>query len=345
MNTTDTVATTERATQALAERLNRGGYWVGQAVYAATVLGVPEVLAEEGASGAELADRCGAHPDALVRLLRALALCDVVVETAPGHFELGAAGRALLGNTGRPLRDLLAAQYGPWTWRAWGGLVDSITSGKPAFPAIFGDDYFDYLARDPHAARVFQAGMRAATASIARVVAESIPLGSARTLVDVGGGNGELARGVLEAHQEIAVTIFDLPHVLGQMEAAIPARLRGRLELVGGDFFADVLPAADAYVLCQILHDWEDDAVVALLLHVREAMPTGARLFVVEAVAPEPPAPNPGAFVDLLFLVLMGGRQRRRSEFKRALGAAGLALLQVVPVPDTGVSILVAEPR
>ncbi|MBA3428267.1 MAG: hypothetical protein H0U07_06810 [Actinobacteria bacterium] len=44
--------------------------------------------------------------------------------------------------------------------------------------------------------------------------------------------------------------LFDLPEVIDMLEAD-----HDRLRLVSGDFFAGALPAADAYVLMEIIHD------------------------------------------------------------------------------------------
>jgi hypothetical protein len=53
--------------------------------------------------------------------------------------------------------------------------------------------------------------------------------------------------------------LVDLPAVAEAADATLRAAgVRERCEIVGADFFTDALPAADAYVLPRVLHDWDD---------------------------------------------------------------------------------------
>jgi O-methyltransferase domain len=98
-----------------------------------------------------------------------------------------------------------------------------------------------------------------------------------------------------------------------------------------------------AYILAQILHDWDDDNCVKILTRCREAMPTEARLLVVELVLPPGDEPFFGKWLDLALLVMVGGRERNRTEYEELLRAGGFALTGVVPTPS-GASIVEAVP-
>jgi O-methyltransferase domain len=65
-----------------------------------------------------------------------------------------------------------------------------------------------------------------------------------------------------------------------------------RLTLQSGDFFPDALPKCDAYILMEIIHDWPDKESVAILKAVRQAAPTGATLFLIEAIVPASSEPD-----------------------------------------------------
>ena len=58
-----------------------------------------------------------------------------------------------------------------------------------------------------------------------------------------------------------AGVLFDLPPVI---EAAAAAAT-GRLRLQAGDFFKDPLPAADTYLIMDVIHDWDDEQTTALV--------------------------------------------------------------------------------
>src|SRR5262249_39722037 len=103
-----------------------------------------------------------------------------------------------------------------------------------------------------------------------------------------------------------------------------------RCACVGGDFFAQIPEGADAYVLAQILHDWDDERCVAILRQVRRAMPSHGKLLIVELVLPEGNEPFFGKWLDLHMLVVVGGRERTVAEYARLFRSAGLELSRAV---------------
>jgi hypothetical protein len=120
-----------------------------------------------------------------------------------------------------------------------------------------------------------------------------------------------------------------------------------RCTVVTGDFFTAV-PAADAYVVKSVIHDWDDERSVAILSRVREAMPAHGALLLVEPILRE----DPGVLgdqrmllmSDLNMLVCTGGRERTEAEFADLLTAAGLRLTGVTPATGSGYSVLRAVP-
>ena len=73
------------------------------------------------------------------------------------------------------------------------------------------------------------------------------------------------------------------------------AGVADRCTLVGGDFFVEVPAGGDAYVLSQILHDWDDERCVEILEQCRRAMPDHGKLLVVELVLPPRTSPSSGS--------------------------------------------------
>lgn len=103
------------------------------------------------------------------------------------------------------------------------------------------------------------------------------------------------------------------------------AGLAHRAGAIGGDFFAEVPPGGDVYILSFILHDWDDDSAVALLRVIRRAMHPDAGLLVVEQLLSEDAAgPAITALYDLHMLVVNGGAERTRSQYRALLADARL---------------------
>ena len=95
------------------------------------------------------------------------------------------------------------------------------------------------------------------------------------------------------------------------------------------------MPAGgDAYLLSQILHDWDDARATALLRVLHRAARPGARVVAVERVLPRGDAPHPGKLSDLNMLVIAGGRERTEAEFGALFAGAGFELTRVVPLPE-----------
>ena len=319
------------------------GYWVSQAVYVAAKLGVADHLADGPVDHGALAAATGANPDALHRVLRALASVGVFAEPAPGHFALTALGALLRTGTPDSMRAL-AITYNEEQYRTWGDLLYSVRTGAPAFEHAFGMGVFDYFARNPEPARVFNDAMTAWTNQVARAVAAAYDFSPFATVVDVGGSHGTLLAAVLRSNPATQGVLFDLPHVVDGAGAALAAAgVADRCTRVGGDFFAAVPPGGDAYVLAQILHDWDDDRSQAILTQCRRVMAPHGRLLVVELVLPEGGEPFFGKWLDLHMLVMAGGRERTAAEYATLFRGVGFELTRVVPTP-AGPSVVEAIP-
>ena len=119
--------------------------------------------------------------------------------------------------------------------------------------------------------------------------------------------------------------------------------LAGRVELRQGDLFGDLQVAADVYLLKWILHDWDDAACVRLLGNVADAMPSGAKLVVIEGIQERSRAHSRFSPIDLQMLVVSeGGRERSVAEIHSLMTQAGLRPLKVQRTP-ADLALLEAE--
>lgn len=75
---------------------------------------------------------------------------------------------------------------------------------------------------------------------------------------------------------------------------------------------------------------------------VRCAAPAGARLLVVEAIVPDGPVDARTATLDVIMLMLSGGRERTVNELQVLLARAGFALESVLETP---VPVRIADAR
>ena len=163
-----------------------------------------------------------------------------------------------------------------------------------------------------------------------RAMLEAYDLAGIRVLADIGGGNGSTLVTVLKKYPEMLGILFDRPGVVERARAGIVREgLAGRCQIVGGDFLERISEAADLYLMRHILHNWDNERAVVILSRVRDAMPDGATLLVVERVIPTGNEFLFGKIMDLNMLVMLGGIERTDKEFRQLFELAGLNLTRI----------------
>lgn len=296
---------------------------VSQAVNVAAALGIADLLADGARSSDELAEATGSHPDALYRLLRALASIAVFREEEGRRFALAPLGEQLRTDAPESLAGLAVYHERPYYREAWSALRESVRTGENAFRLVHGTDVWEYRAARPDEGAIFDRAMAANTAMTNASILDAFDFGRFSTIVDVGGGNGTLLAAVLSRWPCVRGVLFDQPQVVAGARS-----LGERCEIVAGSFFGSVPDGGDAYVLKAIIHDWEDEEALAILRVVRRA---GGTLLVIER-ALGGPNENPAAkFSDLNMLVAPGGRERTTDQYAALFDAAGFRLVAETP--------------
>ncbi len=304
------------------------GYQAARALIAADELGVVKLLEGHPKSAEELANETGMHTQSLYRFLRALSTIELVEEDGEGRFSLGALASGL--------HD--AARIGIESYRAWTELPFSLKTGEAAFPRVFGKSFYDYLSADETRAERFDSSLAAVSRDWAPAVFEAYDFSKFGTVADIGGGRGTFLTTLLRAYPTMKGVLFDMPQVVEHAGKFLQAtEVADRCVCVGGSFFESVPSGADVYTLCNLLTDWDDDHAVTILRSCKSAMPTCARILIIDRVLPPPGNPNRQAIamLDLFFLVLEGGSIRTSEEFARVLDAAGFELSRVIPTAST----------
>jgi hypothetical protein len=267
----------------------------------------------------------------------------VFSEVAPGEFALTPSAALLQSGTPKSMRAL-AIMYAEEQYRAWGEMLYSVRTGRPAFERQFGMDVFEYFLQNPEAGAVFNEAMTGLTSQVADALANAYDFSGFETIVDIGGNRGTVLAAILRRYPSARGILFDRPNVVDSAaEYLAEAGLATRCQRIGGDFFAAVPGGGDAYLLASILHDWDDDRCVAILTKCRQVMPAHGKLLVIELVLPEGNAPHGGKWVDLHMLVMASGRERTAAQYQGLFRGGGFDLKSVSPIPG-GQSIVEAVP-
>ncbi len=309
-------------------RLMVGG-WITQAVYVAAELGIADLLTDGPRTAEELAEHTHAHGGALYRVLRALATVGIFTEDADRRFSLTPVANCLRSDIPDSLRSF-AIMVGAEFYQSWGNLLHSARTGEPGFQERFGVPFFQYMTEHPDRHAIYDAAMMVHGVAETEPMLDACDFSAFGTVVDIGGGNGRMLAAILNRHPSVEGILFDLPAVVDRSRAIISELgLSRRCQIVGGDFFASV-PAADAYVLRHIIHDWEDAEATSILHNCRDAMNPDGRILVVETVIPPLNEPCFGKWLDLMML-LVNGRERTEEQYRRLFSQAGLTLSRIIP--------------
>jgi hypothetical protein len=324
--------------QALMNRMLTG-YWISQALYVAAKLGIADLLVDGPRSADDLAAATNTHAPSLYRLLRATASVGVFAEEAERRFALTPLAECLRSDVPGSQRGL-AIMNGEEHYRAWGELLYSVRTGKPAFDHLYGMPCFDYLSRNPEPAAVFDEAMVGVHGRETAAMLDAYDFTGIGTLADIGGGNGSLLTSVLQKYPAMRGLLFDLEGVTARAtERVRAAGLADRCEIKSGSFFESVPAGADAYLMRHIIHDWDDERASLILRNIHQAMGPESRLLLVEMIIPPGNEPSFGKLLDLTMLVLPGGKERTEEEYRRLYADCGFELTRIVPT-DSEISVI-----
>jgi hypothetical protein len=311
-----------------------------QAIHVAAKLGLADLVASGPKTVTELAESAHAHGPSLGRFLRALTSLGIFAEDSDGRYRQTPLSETLRGDHPGSIRRWAMMLGARFVWAPSGELDLTIRTGQPAFEHVYGAPFFKHLSEHRDDAAVFNAAMSSVPAWIATLV-DAYDFSTFDRIVDVGGGHGALIVGILRANPHLRGVLHDLPGVVAGAAAPREGAMAERCEIIGGDFFESVPAGADAYLLSGIIHDWNDEAAVKILASCRRAIRSNGTLLLVDTVLV--PSSDPArALMDLLMMVLTGGRERTESELRSLLQEANFSLTRVISTG--GASIIEARP-
>ncbi|BBX19466.1 methyltransferase [Mycolicibacterium duvalii] len=305
------------------------GEGVGGVQVAAAIaeLGIADVLAAGPMTAAQVAARVDCDEDTTLRLLRgavAGGLCTMNRRT--GAVKLTRMGAVLRSDHPASLRAWMRYKGMRSTMDAWGGLAESVRTGRSAFEIVHGMSVWEWYAAHPEEEHVFASTMRQATEISARAIARVYPWPDGAVVCDVAGGIGTLLSAVVRETAHLRGVLVDSAAMTAVARPFLADRgVADRIDVVDGDIFGVIDVTADVYTIKDVLHDWDDERCRKILGAVAASMPSGSKLVVIEYLQPRH-RPNPySPLLDLHTLTQRdGGRLRSRAELSALLTDVGL---------------------
>jgi demethylspheroidene O-methyltransferase len=297
------------------------GFTFSQLIAAGVEIGLFRKLAEGPLTADEIAGPADLSPQAATDLLEGLASIGMTERLDGGRYALGVHGAAFVADPGldamvrhnqlfyADLADPLALL------RARGG-------GKVAA-------YWPYAQDRPEGSvDAYSELMASSQPAVAEAVLSAFDFSGVGRLMDVGGGEGAFLEAVHRAHPQLSLMLFDLP----QVAARARRRIGSYAEVHGGTAPTESLPVgADCISLVRVVHDHDDDMILALFDRIHAALPKGGRILIAEPMAgPDGAGPLGDVYFRLYMRAMGRGRPRSPAELMDMLKARGFGQLQQI---------------
>ncbi len=312
------------------------GLVVHQTLCAAATLGIADLLEQREREVADLASARHVNEEALYRTLRFLAGQGVFREIRPRTFVNTPLSEFMRTDVADSVRSVLIFRGSRYYVSPLAELLLSVETGAPTRSRTLGTDAFEYLRSNPEEGRVFDDAMTAISSLWAPAIAEAYDFGDWGTVTDVGGGNGLLLAEILKAHPGVHGVLADEAPVLerARHRGLLSGALADRVRFEPSNFFEAVPSGSRAYVMKNIIHDWNDDDARRILHNCRRAVPDDGVLLLVEYCVGEANMPSLGKMVDIVMLTVTGGKERTPHEHGELLASAGFPVSRTIPVSN-----------
>ncbi|MDQ2849070.1 MAG: acetylserotonin O-methyltransferase [Actinomycetota bacterium] len=303
------------------------------AIRVAATLSLVEHAGSAGATAEQLAAETETSAPALQRLLDHLVTIGAFdLDTTSGRYRPTDLG-AQLGEDApegiKPLLDINCA--GGRAELGFVDLLETIVSGASGYQSRYGREFWADIDASPELRRSFDAQMAWRYRVQAAQIANRFDWNRFPHILDVGGGDGNLLTAILLAHPTIRGQVLDLaPSATAATERFAAAGLADRAVATPGSFFDPLPVGADAYLLSDILHNWDDDHARTILTGCRRAAAPNGTVVVIEAARGQ----GTGTAMDLSMLMCFGGRERTVDELAGLAADCGLVLSSSGRVAD-----------
>ncbi|BCS19622.1 uncharacterized protein APUU_20054A [Aspergillus puulaauensis] len=304
---------------------------------------------------AELAEKTGAAPRLLGRILRSQAAFGLIKETGPQEYTSSAFTDVFINPDAAGTIAQLFDISGPCTqalpdYLAESGYKEIVSNKECPFQKAFNTNQtlFEWMPQHPKHMKSLGHLMALQRPEIwvdHFPVLEQLgdfPSAENTLMVDIGGGFGQQSKALRAKFPDLPgkVIVQDIPQTLA---AAQPAE---GVEFVEHNFFEpQPVHGAKFYYLRHVFHDWPDQQCIKILKQIIPALGPESRILIDEVVIPATGVPWQAAFMDLLMMDSLGAIERTRVEWEELLGQAGLEIIESYQYDGKEQAIFVVVPK
>lgn len=315
------------------------GFWASKTLLSAVELGLFTALSGGAKTGPHIAEQLGLHSRPLYDFLDALLSLGLLEREGDGpnaRYSNTQETALFLDKQSPAYVGGILEMANQRLYQHWGHLTTALRTGQPQSEAkAGGPGFFEVLYADETLLERFLTGMQGAQSGNFQALLQIVEFSGCSSLLDVGGANATLSVLAATRYPTLRCLSFDLPPVISVARRNVErAGLRGRIELIAGDFFRDPLPRADVITMGNILHDWDLEKKQRLIAKAYAALPQGGRLIAIENVIDDARRSNTfGLLMSLNMLIeLPGGFDYTGAQFDTWCKSAGFERTEIVPL-------------
>lgn len=284
-------------------------YVVSRCIHAIAHLGIADHMSDKPTSVEELALLTETVPDLLNRVLNFLTIYGLFTKH-DGAYALTPLSAPLREDHPNSVKDILSMVDETW-WQAFAHLETELKTGVTAFKLQHHDDFLVYLNTHLDKKNRYQKGINKLSEYDDQAICKGFDFGAFKNIIDIGANLDHLSKTLSANYPSASITLFNFMNQL--------------CENPGANYFSTLNPA-DAYLFKGILHDFDDNKARDILCQCHKAMRDNSSLVIIEQIVPANNLPHTNKTMDIIMLVLVGGKQRTLDEWCRLVEGCGFKL-------------------
>eukprot|EP00178_Gracilaria_changii_P024022 TRINITY_DN72502_c0_g1_i1.p1 TRINITY_DN72502_c0_g1~~TRINITY_DN72502_c0_g1_i1.p1 ORF type:complete len:338 (+),score=56.25 TRINITY_DN72502_c0_g1_i1:668-1681(+) len=209
----------------------------------------------------------------------------------------------------------------------WAGLTKVLKEG-----AQKKDHVWDAVWKEDEGARSFMDCMKG-TVDVHTQFAQRFDFTGVKRMLDVGGGNGQLACEVVRKHNNVKAITLDVDSISSFADEYIAQMaLQESVEVLRADMFDVQFPQSDLVTLCNVLHCIDEERKKIILGKAYKSLKEGGRLVAIGFVVDDDRRQNIAAMLMSLHMAIVtdGGFDYSAKEFECWATEVGFRRTEVV---------------
>jgi SAM-dependent methyltransferase len=205
-------------------------------------------------------------------------------------------------------------------------MLKVLRTGKPANWGSYDPQAWAQAMERPDFAAHFTAAMDCRGVLLGPALAKRLDLAQSTAVLDVAGGSGIYACAIVARHPHLRAAVMEKPPVDRIARECIAKQgCSEKVEVIAGDIFKNDWPRGfDVHLISNVLHDWDEPAVLELLCKSHAALPPGGLLVIHDAfINAEKTGPLHVAEYSALLMQITEGKCYSTGEYRSYLGQTG----------------------